>query len=256
MSHIPLRRLRATLLSGRSALVLLGWLPLAADAASYVQVTFESGTGTMLDAGGAALTPGSALDGDGAIIQLGYFDAATVGNNFAGTWHALTGAGSLNTGGNSGSGLPFTTTSIGDIGGGAAPDGSGIFAFDLRFEDTVAGTFNDLPASTAIPLAIRFYNGTSLAGSTHFNTVSNDSWLWKVPAVPAPLPPTINMALSDAGLEWQSIAVAGQAPSTAFRTSIVVVPEPNMALLAGSGLIPLLARRHRSRRDLRRSAVE
>ena len=43
------------------------------------------------------LTGGSTLDGDGAVIQIGYFDGATTANNFLGNFVPLTGEGSLNT---------------------------------------------------------------------------------------------------------------------------------------------------------------
>jgi hypothetical protein len=235
-----------------AALVALA-LPAAAFAAAQVQVNFDSGTQTVLNQSGFALTPGSASDGNGAVLELGYYDGASVGNNFAGVWHALTGASSLNTGGDTGSGLAFNTTSIGDIGGGAAPEGSGIFAFSLVFDDTVSGTFNDLPSATTFPLAIRFYDSTAIAGSSFFNVVSNDAWLWKLPATPSPLPPTINMSLDDAGLEWQSIAGAGQSATTAFHTSLPV-PEPSAFLLCCL-CVPLFAAR-RQIAPLRKPATD
>jgi len=225
-------------------LALLGMAQAAAHGAAQVQVNFDSGSQALFNQPGFLLHPGSAADGDGTVLQLGYYDAATVGNNFAGVWHPLTGAGSLNVGGDTGSGLTFNTTSIGDIGGGAAPGGSGIFAFSLVFNATVAGTFNDLPGATTIPLAIRFYDGASIGASSYFNVVSHDAWLWKLPATPSPLPPTVNLSLSDAGLEWQSIA-AGQSPATAFRTSLPVIPEPGSALLVICGSMALAGSRRR-----------
>lgn len=216
-----------------------------AQAASQVQVNFESGSQIVFGSLSGALNPGSAADGDGAVLQLGYYDAATIGNNFAGTWHALTGAGSLNLGGDTGSGLTFDTTSIGDIGGGGAPGGSGIFAFSLVFDNTVSGTFADLPSSTTIPLAIKFFDAPSIGASTYFNVVSADAWLWKLPATPSPLPPTINISLDDSGLEWQSIGIAGQSPSTAFRTTIAIVPEPSAALLIAIVCASFTLRRRR-----------
>lgn len=225
-------------------LALLGISHASAYGAAQVQVNFDSGSEIVFDQAGTPLTPGSAADGDGAVLQLGYYDAAAVGNNFSGTWHPLTGAGSLNIGGDTGSGLPFTATSIGDIGGGGAPDGSGIFAFSIVFDDMVTGTFHDLPTATTIPLVIRFFNGTSLGASTHFNAVSNDAWLWKLPATPSPLPPTINISLSDAGLEWQSVA-AGQSAASAFHTSIVTVPEPAVTTLVIFGCSVFVTRRRR-----------
>ena len=209
------------------ALLLICCLANRTYAGSQTQVNFDSGTQFMYNFGGTLLSAGTAADGDGTVIQLGYYDGATVANKFAGTWHALTGAGSLNTGGNTGSGLAFNTTAIGGIGGGAAPGGSGIFGFSLVFDSAVTGTFNDLPGSTTIPLAIKFYDGASIAASSYFNVVSNAAWLWKTPISPDPLPPTINLSFDDAGLQWQSIAVAGQSGSTAFHTSIATVPEPD-----------------------------
>ena len=235
--------------SALGLLTLLAVLHPTAQGASQVQVNFESGSQIVFGSLSGALNPGSAADGDGAVIQLGYYAAATIGNNFAGTWHALTGAGSLNIGGDTGSGLTFDTTSIGDIGGGAAPGGSGIFAFSLVFDNTVSGTFADLPGSITIPLAIKFFNAPSLGASTYFNVVSADAWLWKLPATPSPLPPTINLSLDDAGLEWQSIAVAGQSPSTAFHASIAIVPEPTATLLIGLGFAAFAMRRNHPNRS-------
>jgi len=200
-------------------------LPLTLYAGSQTQVNFDSGTRFMSNFGGTLLSPGSAADGDGAVIQLGYYAGGTAANPFLGTWHALTGEGSLNTGGDTGSGLAFTTTSIGDIGGGASPGGSGVFGFSLVFDSAVAGTFNALPGATTIPLAIKFYNGTSIGASTYFNTVSNAAWLWQTPINPNPLPPIINLSFDDAGLQWESIVTHGQSAATAFHTT--VVPEPD-----------------------------
>jgi hypothetical protein len=207
------------------------------------QVSFDSGSTTISDQSSVLLTPGTAADGNGAVIQLGYYDGASAGNNFVGTWHALTGMGSLNTGGNTGAGAAFNTTSIGDSGGGAAPGGSGVFGMSLVFDSSVTGTFNDLPSSSTIPLAIKFFNGTTVAGSTNYNVVSDNSWLWKTPATPSPLPPTVTMSLDDPGLTWQS-GVGG-----AFKTSLAIsaAPEPSRILLLLAGFGSLLLRRRKAK---------
>jgi hypothetical protein len=235
-------------LDTRSALLLVVFaLPLSAHAGSQTQVNFDSGTQAMYNFGGTLLNPGTAADGDGAVIQLGYYDGGTASSPFTGTWHALTGQGSLNTGGDTGSGLAFNTTSIGDIGGGAAPGGSGVFGFSLLFDSAIAGTFNDLPGATTIPLAIRFYNGTTLGTSTYYNTVSNAAWLWQTPVNPSPLPPIINLSFDDVGLQWESIAL-GQSAATAFHTTIVPVPEPDSLYHALPCLAALGWRRRRGGR--------
>jgi len=201
--------------------------PAVVQAGSQTQVNFDSGSQAMYNFGGTLLSPGTAADGDGAVLQLGYYDGGTASDPFAGTWRVLTGEGSLNTGGNTGSGLTFNTTSIGDIGGGAAPDGSGVFGFSLVFDSAVAGTFLDLPDATTIPLAIKFYNGSSIASSTYYNVVSNAAWLWQTPINPSPLPPIINLSFDDPGLQWESIVVHGHLGASAFHTTIVPVPEPD-----------------------------
>lgn len=220
-------------------------------AALVTQVNFDSGSILIKNNGGATnVTGGTAADGNGGVIQLGYFSVATTGTavgNFLGVWTPLTGEGSLNTGGNVAGSVPgetFNKTSMGDVGG-----ADGEFGMTVVFSDSVAGTGNSLPSSTSIPLAIRFYNGTTIAGSTFYNTVSNDAWLWKLPAVAAPLPPTINMSLGvGAAFKWQSVNVLAQSASTAGTTSIpnVVAPEPTSAALLMVGLVSLAARRRRA----------
>ncbi len=237
-------------MSKKNILILVGALTIAANvsrASLTTQVTFDSGSQTVFSLNGVTpLTAGvGSVNGDGAVLQLGYYSAATAANNFLGTWVPLTGEGSANTGGSTDSagGTTFNHTSIGDaVNDGGA--GAGQFALSLKFDAGVANTSNNLPLSTAIPLSIRIYNGTSIASSTHFNAVSRDSWLWQLPAEPAPFPPTIAISLDQSGLEWQSISVSGQPGSTAFTTSIAV-PEPSSMLLAGLGLASLVARRRR-----------
>lgn len=235
---------RATLLA------LLCASSLVSGAIVQTQVAFDSGSFTLKNTDGSTLlSAGTASDGDGAVIQLGYYDGATTGtatSNFSGTWHALTGAGSLNTGGNLGGVVPkaFNTTSIGDVGL-LSPAGAGIFGITAIFDSNVAGTFNDLPSATTIPLAIKFFNGTSIASSTAYNVVSNDAWVWKFPAAPEPTPPTINMSLDDAGLKWESVNVAGQAGSTAFTTSIAPVPEPSVLTFSALAALALAGARQR-----------
>lgn len=223
------------------------FLMAASSEAAIVTVSFDSGDFTVFsDLGGTvALSGGSpTIDGDGFVLQLGYFSGATTGNNFSGTFIPLTGAGSANTGSIAGTTINFNQTTIGDLKDAGAGDGT--FAFpSITFDTTDATRNQNLPSSTAIPLAIRFYNGSSLGSATLFNTVSNDAWVWKTPA-DAPNNPNITMSLNDANLEWQSIAQGGAA-NTAFKTTIAV-PEPTSAALAGVALLGLATSRRRRTR--------
>src|ERR1700730_9937903 len=208
-------------------------LLLAALAASG-PVVYADSTGVDLDSGGLfvfdqgtnKLTGGTSADGDGAVIQLGYYSAATTMNNFAGTWVPLTGEGSANTAPLTGSpppNEPYNKTSIGDL----TSQGGAVGEFwmgTLSFGGTPTSSSN-LPSSTTIPLAGVFYNNTTIATSTFYNVVSDDAWLWKTPSTPPA--PNINVTLSLSGLEWLSTSM-GQPTSNEFHTSIPLqaVPEP------------------------------
>jgi MYXO-CTERM domain-containing protein len=177
-----------------------------------------------------------AVEGDGFVIQLGYFSGASNNNNFSGTWVPLAGQNSAN------SGLGGLT--FGDkVAEGANFNGG--FSFTLKFSDAVANTFNSLPPSATIPLAIRFYNAGSIALATRYNTVSNDAWLWKTPGESVPGPePSVDIEVRSSGLEWESITVEGQSASSAYHTSILI-PEPTTATLGILGLAALCGVRRR-----------
>ena len=196
-------------------------------------VNFDSGDFQILDQNTAAtnpLTAGPAGDGNGAILQLGYFTGA----NFTGTFVPLSGQGSANTAIVPGSSPPemYNQTSIGDRGAFFA--GPGTFSLQLSFTSTDPTSNNNLPAS-GTPLAIRFYNGTTLASSTFFNTVSSTSttWQWQSPNTP---PALVEISLNDPGLLWESVVRAGQASNTAFHTTIPI-PEPSTIALIGFALV-------------------
>jgi PEP-CTERM motif len=199
-------------------------------------VTFDSGSQTVFNLGSTALTGGTSLDGDGAVLQLGYFSSATAANNFSGTWVALSGQTSLNTAIISGSNdsEPYNKTSIGDLTNAGAGDGT--FALSLTFVAGDPTSGNSLPTA-GTPLAIRFYNGTSIATSTFYNTVSADSWIWLTPQ-PSNVPNTVAITLDAANLEWESIVKFGQTGTTAFHTTIPV-PEPSTitSTILGTGLL-------------------
>ncbi len=184
--------------------------------AASTQVNWRNTTGTEVrDLNGTLLTSGTDNANDGAILQLGYYTMATTLNPFAGLWVPLTGEGSGNS---------FYST----VGDKALPDGR--FDIGLSFFTATA----NLPIA-GTPLAIRFYDSTSIATATYFNAVSNTTgtWNWITPVDPRP---TIIISLSDPGVVLQD------GPTSAFRTTIAV-PEPSCLLLGILSLGALVVRR-------------
>ncbi len=185
--------------------------------AASTQVNWQNTAGTELrDLNGNLLTRGTDNADDGAILQLGYYTMATTLNPFAGAWVPLTGEGSGNS---------FYST----VGDKAMLDGR--FAIGLSFFDTNVNIPNG-----GTPLAIRFYNSTSISSSTYFNTVSNTTgaWNWITPVDPRP---SMTISLSNPGIVWE------EGSASAFRTTIPI-PEPSSsALLALLGLVTLAVRR-------------
>ena len=220
--------------------------------ADETTVSFDSGSHMIYDQNTAAMNPlsgGTALNGNGDVLQLGYYDGATTANNFAGNWVPLSGEGSLNTAvvPNQGSPTPLPTgetynqTSIGDVTANGA--GNGTFAISLDFVVGNALSGNSLPPSTTIPLALRFYNGTSIATSTSYNVVSDDLWLWKTPNTP---PVNVTISLEDPNLDWLSVDL-GEGANTPFHTTIPV-PEPTTVAAAAVCAVSLIISALRRRR--------
>jgi hypothetical protein len=208
--------------------------------ADTTTVNFDSGDFQIFDNpalhGGSdvALSGGTTADGNGTVLQLGYFTGA----NFSGTFIPLSGETSLNNAIISGSVPPeaYNKTSIGDLNGNGAGDGT--FALSLNFVSGNANSGNSLP-SAGTRLALRFYNNTTIAGSSFYNTVTDSQWLWLAPNTP---PSSVAISLNDSPLIWESIAAQGQAPNTAFHTTISTAAVPEVStmicpLLAGAALI-------------------
>lgn len=195
----------------------VSWSAAATSAVSLINTntTVKDNTGTVaLDAGG---NPAS----DGDVIQVGYFSTDT--SSFSGTWIPITGNGSSNTN---------LLTTIGD-GGDATADG--IFSINVTFDDSDPQRSSNLPAGGA-QLALRFYNASSVASATHFNTVTDASWTFKSLSTNVQTPSLLDMD-SAANLVWQD-------NGNPFVTSLVV-PEPSTTAILGLGGLALLLRRRR-----------
>lgn len=195
------------------------------QAASF-QIDYSNLNNPVLGFNNLALTPGPSSTpgnsvGDGAVIQIGYFTTTT--DTFTGTWVPITGAGSANT---------LLLTSIGD-GGDNAATSAGIFTGSVVFDNALAATSSNLPPSGA-QLAIRFFNGTTVEGSTHYNTVTSTSWNFGTLTTPLGIPEVLD--LDSSLLKWEDAA-------NTFKTSLAIIPEPSTALLGAIGALGLLRRR-------------
>lgn len=159
---------------------------------------------TLQNQNGSPLTKGGASEGDGALLEFGYYSLATNTDPFSGDWNALTGPNSVS----------MISTTIGDT----FQFGAGQFSFAFELSSTMAG----LPVDQT-PLAIRFYDSTTRENSTSFNAVAvNDGdWNWIVSMAPVQIDIGIG---SQAALVWQG------GPSSAQRTTLPI-PEPSMPLL-------------------------
>lgn len=196
-------------------MLLLGF-NVAADAAATTQITLAANNVVFKNNGGVALSSGTAADGDGTILQLGYYTAATIADPFAGNWVPMTGPGTS-----------FQTT-MGDSGN----NPNGVFKLSLLF---TAGSLGFTAPPDGTPLALRFYDSNSIATSTYFNAVSDTTGVfnWASPAEPKS---TADLLFLTSGVVWQD------GPSSSFRTTIAV-PEPSCLLLGSLGLGALAVRR-------------
>jgi hypothetical protein len=185
--------------------------------AAIVKIATVAGV-TLQNSSGTALEGGAINDGDGTLIEVGYYSLATTLSPFAGTWIPLTGP-------NSGS---MIVTTMGDGFSGA----DGTFTFSFELSDSLA----NLPGE-GTPLSLRFYDTRTLGLSSRFNAVSQSggAWNWVGAA-------QITMLLEvSPDLVWQD------GPGSAFRTTIPV-PEPSACLLGGLFALGAMGRRRRYHR--------
>ena len=196
-------------------MLLLG-LNAAASAAATFQVTLGANSVVFKNNGGTALSSGTSADGDGTVLQLGYYTASTTLDPFSGSWVAMTGPGTS-----------YQTT-MGDSGN----NPNGVFKLTILF---TAGSLLFTAPADGTPLALRFYDSTSIATSTYFNAVSDTTgaFNWVTPAEPKS---TAALTFLTPGVVWQD------GSGSAYRTTIAV-PEPCSLLLSVLGLGALAVRR-------------
>ena len=204
------------------------------DGAAFVTLFVDSGsTRELRNQSAAPLFGGSSgIDGDGAVVQIGYFTDATAGNNFGnGNFVPLSGEGSLFN----------VSTTVGDSVNNGGDTGT-LFSDALNIFAGLNGGANDgLFPAVDTPLSIRIFNNTTIAASTFYEAISNNLWKWKAPSE---TPPVVQLFLDSAGL----VAKSGTnvAPTSAnIQTNTQIVPEPTSAALIMVGMLSLAARRRR-----------
>ena len=200
------------------AAILIGATASNASTSAYFLTNNENTT--IKAAGGSALTSGvGTVQGDGAIIQLGYFSTST--NSFSGTWNSIAGIGSLN---------PSLDPRVGDFDTQSDIE-DGFFSISVTFDD-VTGIDVGLPAADT-QLAIRFYDTTSEGSlsSANYNTVTNNLWTFNALGDPAPTKRTLDITQTTGTTVWED-------SGNPFETTLV--PEPSSLALLGLGATALL----------------
>jgi len=211
----------------------------ALQAATYSIIASSTEAWKNLD-GLTPLTRGdNQTDGDGAVIQIGYFlgvstskDTAIFSASDWASFTPITGLGSPNA-------SSFDTT-IGDNvsnPGNNAPEG--MYSLGILYDDAVN---NGFPASIPpeIRLGVRVFDTTDgPTGNYNIVTRFNSAWVLTKPhddLDPAADPQLIINSSTSADLTWQDA-------NNAFKTTLV--PEPSSFALLGLGGIALLFRRRK-----------
>lgn len=181
-------------------------------AASSLQINWSTSR-ELFDLENDRLSVGTTADGDGTLLQLGYYSNATLSNPFSGNW------------------ITLAVSSMGDTG----------MNLPGRFSTSTTFTEGDFtPPAVGTPLAIRFFDGTSVANSSFYNVASatDGSWNWTQPTDQGAV---LNLTITKA----DSVFLSGFIDQ--FTTSLAV-PEPSSILSAGLSVALVLCRRTRVRR--------
>jgi hypothetical protein len=205
-------------------------------------VNMDSGSLLLYNSIGKTTLLTGGATGVGDVVQLGYYLGATANTPFSGIWTPITGNSSANT--------AFPTT-IG-YNPDQIPNPNGDFAFAssgsvsgdiyLTFNPSVSGTYNAIPNVGQI-MVIRFYNGSTVANSTAYGAVTDNTsgaseWLWTAPLTPSS---TMSFTLGDSPLDWLNGNVA-------FTGTLLATPEPKGAPLLAVGIACLAYIHYRRRK--------
>jgi len=148
----------------------------------WTSETFDGASNILKDLSGQPLSAGQVGNGDGDLIELGYFSSSSLQSPFLGEWIPLT-----------------QSTHIGDSSSGYGFD-DGMFTFKTTFtqnSSSVTTYWGEPKAFTEnlafevttsvppinTPLCIRFYDQPTKGGA-RFNTVTGPQWMW--PGFPGP----------------------------------------------------------------------
>jgi len=149
-------------------------------------------TAALTDSDGTTrLTAGTSANGDGAIVELGYFTGSVSSAGFSGAWIPLSGPASANAG--------IASTSIGDTDSFTA-GAYGFFTAQIDFdaESVDFSSFQDTPPVGA-RLAVAIYDATTFQAATSFTVATNDAWQWKPLSL---LPDVVSINLNAPGTVW------------------------------------------------------
>lgn len=199
------------------SLVSLAFLSGFVSGATFIYLKSATLAGFALqDGAGKPLSAGFTENGDGTLLEFGYYSAASSADPFARIWNPLTGPASES----------MIVTTIGD----GLPPENGVFSIGLYLDTALPG----FPAD-GTPLALRFYNGKTRATSTSFNAVANPGDQWAANSVGTEITMLIG---TEPGTVWQGGA------ASSFRTALPI-PECGPAVLLSAAIALLSFRRRR-----------
>ena len=185
---------------------------------------YKDRNGVALDNQNPAATPG--VNGQGQLVQLGYFSTATDSSLFSGVF------------------IPLAQFNSGDSGSGSSPVSNGRISLTVQFDLSLQATnFPGAPAASTYaalnsypaagtPIAIRWYDTTNTSG--FYNSVSATNWDWVTPTLLSPGAINLN---PDAG----SLPVAvGLSFQSAANPYVAAIPEPSTFACVGLGMFMLV----------------